>query len=347
MADSPVFWLPWEERDRLPELLAAGGLPELLRPSDVVAVKMHFGESGGDGFIKPAWTRPVLRAIRAAKATPFLTDTNTIYHSKRSNAVGHLEVAANHGFTQTKLQTPVIIADGLRGDDYVPIPVEGTHFETVKIATGIVRADAIVALSHFKGHILCGIGGAIKNLGMGCGCRLGKFEMHSQATPTVAAERCTACGACIKRCAQDALSLQEKRIQLDESRCVGCGECVVECAFGALSITWTQKAAWVQERLAEYAAGAVAGKRAYYINFVNHITPNCDCMGVKEEPLCPDVGLLVSRDPVAIDQASYDLVVEAHGDVFAKAHPGIDGTVQIAHAERMGLGSRRYELVRI
>lgn len=342
---SKVFFLPWEARDRLPELLEASGAPSFFRAKDLVAVKLHFGERGNNGYIRPELVRPALQMLRRQKARPFLTDTGTIYHGGRSTAVGHLTIAAEHGFTQTRLQTPIIIADGLRGDDFEEREVPGTHFTRVKIATGIVRADAMLVLSHFKGHLLAGFGGAVKNLGMGCGARLGKFEMHSGVSPIIAADACTGCGACIARCAHGALSLRDSKISLEAARCTGCGECVLMCNTHALSIAWSQEAIAVQERYVEYALGAVLGKRTFYVNFLNHITPNCDCWGEEEHPLLPDVGILASSDPVAIDQASLDLVLARAGDVFAAAHPGIDGTVQLAHAEHIGLGSRAYDIV--
>ncbi len=339
--------LPWERRGELDQLLELSKAGQEIRKGDYVAIKMHFGERGGNGYIEPKYVRPVIKMIRARKAVPFLTDTNTIYHGPRNNAVGHLTVAAEHGFTQTKLQTPIVIGDGLKGDEYRSVPVDGKHFSEVKIAAGIRQADFLMVLSHFKGHLMAGFGGALKNLGMGCGARVGKFEMHSSVAPTYDQKACAVCGACVGVCAQGAISMRSDGIDLDRERCVGCGECVVACPYGALKITWNEGAAGVQERFVEYAAGAVAGKRVFYVNFVNHITPNCDCMGMKEKPLTGDVGILASADPLAIDQASLDLVVESAGDVFRAAHPDVDNSVQLAHAEFMKLGSRSYELVKL
>lgn len=346
MGEKPrVFFLPWEARGRLPELLDRSGAADPFRQGDLTAVKIHFGEKGNDGYVRPDLVRPVLQLLRRLKTRPFLTDTGTIYHGLRNNAVSHMILAADHGFTQTRLQVPVIIADGLRGDDYEEVAVGGRHFARVKIASGIRHADSLMVLSHFKGHLLSGFGGAIKNLGMGCGARIGKFEMHSGVAPTLDADACEGCGACVVRCAQEALSLCDGKVRLDADRCAGCGECVVVCDSDALSITWSQGASSVQERFAEYAAGAVKGRRAFYLNFVNHVTPNCDCLSAGETPLLPDVGIIASADPVAIDQASLDLIAERAGDVFRTAHPKIDGTVQLVRAEEMGLGKRAYELV--
>ena len=344
MKKSTVYFLPWAEKERLIPFLEASNSLELFNKNDLVAVKIHFGERGGDGHIKPELIKPIVKTLKKKKCRPFMTDTNTIYSGPRNNAVSHLEVAAEHGYSLNRIQTPILIADGLRGDDYRSVKIEGKHFKSVKIASGILLANSMLVLSHFKGHILCGFGGAVKNLGMGCGSRTGKFEMHSGSNPVVAEKKCIACGACIKRCAHNALSIDDNHIVLSKDNCVGCGECIITCPTDALSIDWAGGSIIVQERLAEYALGAVHGKKPLYINFLNHITPNCDCMGMKEKPLIEDIGILASFDPVAIDQACYDLIVKEHGDIFAKAHNGIDGTVQLKHAEEMGLGTRKYEL---
>jgi len=344
---SVVYLLPWEKREKIEKLIDKSGSMEFLKKGDLVALKMHFGEISDDGHIKSEFVRPFLKAMRKKKVRPFLTDTNTIYHGARSNAVDHLRIAADHGFNQTRLQVPVIISDGLTGTDYDEIEIEGKHFKKVKIATGITRADKILALSHFKGHLLVGIGGAIKNIGMGCSSRTGKFEMHSSVAPTVEAKKCTGCGVCIPRCAHGALSLADGRITLDKSHCAGCGDCIIACNTDALSITWNEGSIAVQEKLVEYALGALKEKDAFYFNYLNHITSNCDCMGIKEKPLLPDIGILASEDPVAIDQACYDLVIKCAGDVFKKEHPKVDGTVQLSYAEEVGLGMREYELIEI
>jgi uncharacterized Fe-S center protein len=342
---TPVYFLPWDKKDKIDRLIDGSGAMAIYEKNDFVAIKMHFGERGGDGHIKPEFVKPFIKGLKEKKTRPYLTDTNTIYHGPRNNAVEHLAVAAEHGFSQNRMQVPVIIADGLAGDDHVNIEIHGRHFRTVKIAPGIRRADKILVLSHFKGHLLVGLGGAIKNLGMGCGSRAGKFEMHCTVSPTTDDRKCVGCESCIPKCAHGALSIVDSKISLDKSICKGCGDCVIACPTGALSITWSEGAKAVQERLAEYALGAVKGISAFYFNFLNHITPNCDCMGMKETPLTEDIGILASGDPVAIDRASYDLVIKTAGDVFAKAHPGIDPTIQIRYAEELGLGSQAYDLI--
>lgn len=345
---SKVCYLPWDQKDRFEELLEIAGIGAQLGKDDFTAIKIHFGERGGDGYVSPKWVRPIAKAIRKAKAKPFITDTNTIYRGARSDAVSHLVVAAEHGFSQTKIGVPVVIADGLRGTSFEPIEVNGTHFKEVKIATEIANADSMIVVTHSKGHLLVGYGGALKNLGMGCGAKVGKYEMHAGTNPEVNAKACVKCGQCIVACPAEALSFVKEVITVDTERCVGCGQCVAACDYGCLNIPWSQPSMSVQERVAEYAFGAVKNKRIFCINFVNHITPNCDCMGTVEKPLMNDVGILASTDPVAIDQASLDLIAKKSGnDPLKKAHPDVDYTVQLAHAEKIGLGSRTYELVEI
>lgn len=342
-----VFFLPWESRARLAEFLIAAGIENAIRKNDLTAVKMHFGEKGNDGYIKPDHVRPVLKILNNIKARPFLTDSGTIYHGRRSNAVSHLSLAAEHGFSQTRLHVPIVIADGVRGMDFGEVEIPGKHFKKVKIAGAIRDSDSVVLLSHFKGHMLSGFGGAIKNLGMGCGSRLGKFEMHSSISPEVKIENCTGCGRCKLVCSHGAIEITGGKVILDVKMCVGCGECIVNCSSKALTLAWEKGGAEVQERFAEYALGAIKGKRIFCVNFINHVTKNCDCMSSGETPLLPDIGIMASEDPVALDAASLDIVIEKAENVFAREHPDVDSTVQLEHARRIGLGERKYELVKV
>ncbi len=345
---SKVWFLCWDKRDLLPLLLETAGLQEVLEPKDFVAIKAHFGEKGNTGYVKPAYFAPIVKVARERKTHPFLTDTNTIYHGERNNALGHLAVASEHGFSLEKTGVPVIIADGVIGNSYGEVKIGGKHFKKVKIARSILDADAIIAVSHFKGHLLAGFGGTIKNLGMGCAARLGKFEMHSGASPTVSKKDCIACGACIDICAHGALDIDGGTVNIDLKKCAGCGECIIVCAPGALKITWSEPGGNVQEKFVEYAMGAVKGKRLFCVTFLNRITPNCDCIGKNERSMVPDIGILASKDPVAIDQAAVDLALKhAGGDILKKAHPNIDYTVQLEYAQNAGFGSRRYELLRV
>ena len=339
-----IYFIPWKNKNKLSDLLKKAGIQSIAEPGDLTAIKTHMGESGGIGFIEPHFIKTVADEIKNCKANPFVTDTNTIYTGKRANAVDHLTLANEHGFSTQTLGAPVMIADGLKGLDSIEVKIDGEHFKKVKIASNIYNSNSMIVTSHFKGHILGGFGGAIKNLGMGCGTRMGKFEMHSGLSPVWDSSNCIACGLCVKACAHSALTLTNKTIDINKDKCVGCGECIAVCRYGALNLSWDSSSKEVQEKFAEYALGAVKDKRVLYINFLNHITKNCDCMGWKEKALCEDIGILAGTDPVAVDKASYDLVVKQNGDIFKKAHPTVDCMSQIRHAEKIKLGSSKYTL---
>ena len=342
-----VYFIKWDENEKFVELFQKAGLNKVIEKNDLVAIKTHMGEEGGTGFIKPVWIKKVVDEVKKLNGKPFITDTNTIYAGDRSNAIGHHMVAHKHGFTIDNVGAPVIIADGPKGLSSFEIKVPGKILKKVKIAAGIYEANSMVVTSHFKGHLAAGFGGAIKNLSMGCATRLGKFEMHSGVMPNWKEENCIACGLCVKSCSHGAIVLDEKVITIFKDKCAGCGECVGACRYNALTLNWGKNTEAFQEKMAEYSYGATRGKRAIYINFLNHITLNCDCMGLDEKPLLDDIGILASLDPVAIDQACLDMIKEKAGDVFKKERPHIDGEIQLKHAEKLGVGNRKYNLINL
>lgn len=341
-------------------LLARAGLADAIEKDDLVAVKTHFGEEGNTGFVQPVFLREVVKRVRDAGGKPFVTDCNTLYRGKRFNAVEHLACAVHNGFSFATLDAPVIIADGLDGREGVDVPIEGfDHFTSVRIGAAAVHADAMVVVTHVKGHEATGFGGAIKNVGMGLGVRSAKQRMHSDFEPHPDAEKCTACGRCCQWCPVGALTVGPDRVvEVDYELCYGCGECVAACPYGAIAISWKTDAASIQEKIVDHVAGAVANKsgKVVYLSFVTNVTPDCDCWAFSDAPVVADIGVLASTDIVAIDQAAYDLVSAARGlsgtrgegldagqDKFS-AVSGIDGTIAMAYAERMDLGSRVYEL---
>jgi uncharacterized Fe-S center protein len=275
-----------------------------------------------------------------------LTDASTIYVGKRADAVHHLVVAANHGFTLGKCNCPVIIADGLRGNAGVDVEVNLKHFSKVSIANAIHYSDSLVFMSHFKGHEISGFGGALKNMGMGCGTRAGKYAMHDRLQPSINDDKCLGCEQCVKWCNTQALRVENKKIHLTPEKCAGCGECILSCPQSVFTIPWDESVSDVQEKIVEYAFGAIKDKPHFCINFLNHITKFCDCYPDRGKPLLPDIGVLASDDPVALDMASADLVNQQFkGDFFKSIFPGIDWNVQLDYAEKLGLGTRKYELV--
>ncbi len=345
---SKVYFLSWDMRNELYNFFKAAMIFNHVKARNLLAVKIHFGEDGNEGYIKPEYVLPVVKIAREKTAYPFLTDASTIYVGKRSDAYHHLLIANKHGFTVEKCGCPIIIADGLRGNTEEKIEVNLKHFKTVAIAQEIYNADNFIFMSHFKGHEITGFGGALKNIGMGCGSKAGKYAMHHLSKPTVNQKLCSGCGTCVKHCYQKALSLVNKKIVMDEEKCAGCGQCIVNCVFKVFKLKWNEDPPAVQEKIIEYAAGVLKDKKGAYINFLNHISKYCDCFSLaKNEPLMKDVGIVAGIDPVAVDQASYDLVNKAFGKSFFKEiYPEIDPTIQLKYAQELGLGSRDYELVK-
>jgi uncharacterized Fe-S center protein len=327
---------------------------------DKTAIKLHFGETGNDSYISPVFVRQVVEKVRGCGGLPFLTDTNTLYLGSRSNAVDHITTAILHGFDYAVAGAPLLIADGLTGRHMVRVPVKGRHFSDVAIAGDIAAAQGMIVLSHFKGHMVAGFGGAIKNLGMGCAPPAGKREQH-RAHPFTLGERCTACGKCTTACPKEAITIREGKSAIDRDRCIGCFECMTVCPERAIEIDWETEIPKFVERMVEYASGAVAGKEGKigYMNFLTRITPDCDCVPWSDASIVPDIGILASADPVAIDAAAYELVnvqpgladSELHGhrkkgeDKFRGVWAQTDAYLQIRYAEELGLGSSRYDLI--
>ncbi|MEM4268254.1 MAG: DUF362 domain-containing protein, partial [Candidatus Woesearchaeota archaeon] len=286
-------------------------LEGIVKKGDLVAVKVHFGERGNTSFIRPEFLKPVIEKIKEKGGKPFLTDTNTLYVGHRGNSVDHFYTALLHGFGA--LQTPIIIADGLTGKSSIDIDIKGILLKKVKIGLDIVNADSMIVISHVKGHMATGMGGAIKNTGMGCASRAGKQHQHSSTKPIVNKKLCTACKICSRWCSVNAISYNSGKASIDHGLCVGCGECTVSCPSGALEIRWDTSTQDLQAKMAEYALGAVMNKRVGYINFLINIVPDCDCWNKSDNAIVPDIGALASKDIVAIDKASFDLVNSSKG----------------------------------
>lgn len=345
---------------RAGRLLERAGLSRVVEEGDLVAVKLHFGESGNTGFVRPVYLREVVARIKAAGGRPFLTDANTLYRGARGNSVDHIACALHNGFSYSTVEAPIIIADGLDGRDAVDVAIRGgRHFEEVRIGSAAVHADALVVVSHFKGHEATGFGGALKNIGMGLGCRSAKQRMHADFRPEVTAGKCTACGRCVQWCPVDAIVIGPDRVAaIDHGACYGCGECVAACPDGAIAAQWKTAPESIQEKIVEHAAGVLAGKegKAIHLSFLTDISPDCDCWHFSDAGVVADIGVLASTDIVAVDRAAYDLVIAAPGLAGTRgeglgsgqdkltAITGVDGTHAIRYAERMGLGTQLYGL---
>lgn len=333
--------------DKTGGLLRTAGLADKIGPGALTAVKVHFGEAGNASFVRPVFVRRIVEEISALGGKPFVTDTNTLYLGGRCNAVDHVRTAVANGFAFSVLGAPLLIADGLRGESSVRVPVHGTIFSEVAIGADIVNADAIVAVTHFKGHELSGFGGTLKNLGMGCAARSGKLAQHSTVSPAVDPAGCTACGTCVAHCPSGAIEIVSQKAVIAPGACIGCADCIVVCPEHTVKVDWNEAAPTVQKKMVEHAAGALSGKTgtSLFVSFVTQISPYCDCYGNNDRPIAPDVGILASADPVALDQACVDLVIRHAGrDPFRETHPQVDWTVQLAYAAQLGLGTRDYRL---
>jgi len=350
-----VYWIPVTREDAdaelapaLEKLLRERGLLDFVSPRDMVPVKTHFGEEGTRGYVRPPCLAVLAAAVRRREGVPFLTETSTLYRGRRSHAVEHLELAREHGFTPEATGMHIVMADGLLGDEEVAVSIPGAHYQEVNIAAQIVKSQCLVLVSHFTGHIMSGFGAALKNLGMGCASRRGKLIQHSTARPSVKAKKCTACGECVRWCPQDAISIQGDHAVIDDSRCIGCGECLAVCRFHAVNFNWKETNTNLQEKIVEHAMGAVAGKtgRLLCLNFMTRITRDCDCMA-GYDPIAPDLGVLISTDPVALDAASLDLFEESTGKSIRQLAYDIPSRAQLDHAKKLGFGSMEYELVKV
>ncbi len=354
MSQNTVFFRSLSKQSTLQErtagmkaLLSGMTLPACFAAGDKVAIKIHVGERKNTTFIKPEIIRQVVQWIKAGRGIPFLTETSTLYKGARSHAVDHLIHAFNHGFTYGKVGAPFIMADGLLGNSEIRIEIPGEIFKSVLIAREVLAADALVAVSHATGHMACGIGACIKNLGMGLASRMGKMRQHSSIKPYIKTASCTMCGACIKWCPQDTIIKRDGKAFIVQENCTGCGECLAVCGFDAVAYNWGVESKELQKRMAEHACGVLMHKKnkCLFINVLADMTKDCDCIGSSQQTVIPDVGLLASLDPVAVDQATLDLTREANGrDLALFSYPVIEASAQLVHAESIGMGSRAYKL---
>ncbi|MGD8538211.1 MAG: DUF362 domain-containing protein [Candidatus Aminicenantes bacterium] len=353
---STVFFIP-ASREESDESIAEKtvkvfqhiGLDKQIEREHFVGLKMHFGEKGNTGFIKPPWLVQLIKKIKKKTSRVYITDTNALYVGNRSNATAHLKLAADHGFTIETLGIPVIIADGLIGRDDDEVEVDFPRVKTAKVASAFLNTDFLVCLSHFTGHIQAGFGAALKNLGMGCASRSGKLEQHSDVQPWINQKACLKCLTCIDYCPANAIEEGEESVRIAPEKCIGCGECLVVCSVGAVKMRWDDDSIRVQEKMAEYACSLskVLNGNIACLNFVVGVTKNCDCMAKDEPAIVDDIGILGSLDPVAVDSASVNLVNErSRRDLLKDVH-NADWTVQLKHAQQIGLGRMDYDLIEI
>ena len=354
---------------KLKKLIRKAGIGSIDMDGKFVAIKMHFGELGNISYLRPNYARAVVEVVKELGGKPFLTDCNTMYPGSRKNALEHLECAWENGFTPLTVGCPILIGDGLKGTDDVAVPVAGGEYvKEARIGRAIMDADVFISLTHFKGHEMTGFGGTIKNIGMGCGSRAGKKDQHSSGKPHIAQDLCRGCRKCQRECANGGLVFDEasRKMHVNQDNCVGCGRCLGACNFDAIEFDNDDANALLNCRMAEYTKAVVDGRPSFHISLIVDVSPNCDCHCENDAPILPNLGMLASFDPLALDQACVDLCMQASpmansqladnlkkpgfadwGDPFTNSTPESEWRSCLEHAEKIGLGSREYELIKL
>ena len=351
-------------QQKLTRLMKTAGMGDIDFRDKFVAIKLHFGEPGNLAFLRPNWARTVADFVKERGGKPFLTDCNTLYVGGRKNALDHMDSAMLNGFNPMTTGCQIIIADGLKGSDEVEVPVVGGEYvKNAKIGRAVMDADVFISLTHFKGHEEAGFGGCLKNIGMGCGSRAGKMEQHNAGKPHVAQKHCIGCGQCRKICAHGAPIIENGKAYIDHDKCVGCGRCIAVCPKDAVRINWDETTANLNCKIAEYTKAVVDGRPCFHISLVIDVSPNCDCRPENDMAIVPNVGMFASFDPVALDMACVDAVNaqtplrgsaadDAHAkayvhDHFQRLHPDTNWRSCLEHGEKIGIGTREYELIKI
>lgn len=351
---------------KLDILVRKAGIDTIDFDHKITAIKIHFGEPGNLAYLRPNFARQIVKILKSKNAIPFLTDCNTLYHGRRSNAPDHLEAAFENGYSPLSTDCPVIIGDGIKGIDYREIELNMEYCKTALIGSAIADADVLISMNHFKGHELTGFGGALKNLGMGAASVGGKLFLHSGSSPKIVEENCTGCRICEKFCNYGAIKVGKDKIaHIDYDKCTGCGQCIAVCQYDSAQVVWQNSSEAVSRRIAEYSYAILKDKPAFHINFIVDVSPDCDCWGFNDIPIVPGIGMAASFDPVALDQACAELVIAAPAikgsricrdnsdgshegkDKFKMAHPETFWQSCLEHAEKIGLGSRSYELIEV
>ncbi|MBE6948738.1 MAG: DUF362 domain-containing protein [Ruminococcaceae bacterium] len=368
MAESKVYFADLRTKlgesilVKMERLIRAAGIDQIDFEDKFVAIKMHFGELGNLAFLRPNYAKVVADIVKSLGGKPYLTDCNTLYVGSRKNALEHLDTANLNGFSPMSTGCQVIIADGIKGTDDVEVPIEGAEFcPAPKIGRAIMDCDVFISLNHFKGHEETGFGGALKNIGMGCGSRRGKMEMHNAGKPVVNEDLCIGCKMCSKFCAHDAAVIENGKATIYHDRCVGCGRCVSVCPKDAVETAFDEAKDVLHKKIAEYSKAVIQDKPNFHISIVRDVSPYCDCHAENDAAIVPNVGMFASFDPVALDMACADAVnsqpilantllsesKHQDRDHFGKVFPTTNWRVGPEYAEKIGLGSREYELITV
>ena len=292
---------------KLHRLMKTAGFEQIDFKDKYAAIKIHFGEYGNLAFLRPNYAKVVADYVKELGGKPFLTDCNTLYVGSRKNALDHLDTAYVNGFSPLQTGCHVIIGDGLKGTDEAIVPIDGEYVKEAKIGQAIMDADVFISLTHFKGHEMAGFGGTIKNIGMGSGSRAGKMEQHCDGKPSVDQGKCVGCGACYRICAHEAPVIADGKAKIDHDRCVGCGRCLAVCPKDAIAADFSDSIKILNYKMAEYSLAVCKDRPCFHVSLICDVSPNCDCHAENDIPIIPNVGMLASFDPVALDQACANL----------------------------------------
>ncbi|MGL5439552.1 MAG: DUF362 domain-containing protein [Filifactoraceae bacterium] len=347
---------------KLEKLVIEAGIKNIDFQNKYTVIKLHFGEPGNLAYLRPNYSKVIADLVKSLGSKVFLSDCNTLYVGRRKDAIEHMEAAYENGYNPFATGCQIIIGDGLKGTDEVYVPVNGEFIKEAKIGRAIMDADVFISMTHFKGHESTGFGGAVKNIGMGCGSRAGKMEMHSDGKVHVIGRKCVGCKKCSTICAHQAITITEKKAKIDETKCVGCGRCIGMCNFDAIAQDWGSSNENLNKKMAEYTLAVVKDRPQFHISLVCDVSPCCDCHSENDLPIISDVGMFASFDPVALDQACVDAANKApviegsllslasrkpHHDHFSSVHPDTNWEVCLEHCEKIGVGTREYELITV
>ncbi len=337
-------------------------LKRFIPENELIPLKMHLGNNGAFKTIRPQFVKKVVDAVKRVPAKPFVTD------SVRVPGYEYLEIAKDAGYTHLTLDAPVIMADGIFGNDSIKV-YAGETLGEMAVASAIHDAKSMVVLTHVKGHIQAVLGGAIKNISMGGissaprggDWHQGRGKMHFLMGETMKwnESKCVLCFDCMNVCPVECISFPDDVYTVDKNKCWRCGRCARVCPVEAIEVPVSHEL--FMKAVAEGANAILKTfepNRIVYINFLLEMQPECDCMPLADPPIAQDQGILISHDPVAIDSATLDilskvsplpdsrasdLILKEGWDILSLLHKK-DGRLQIAEAEKLGLGSSKYEL---
>ncbi len=338
-----VYYVPWDASKNLLEeverLYEEAGAFDCIEKDDLVAIKLHVGELGNPNYVQPFFVHSIVSKVKEAGGKPFLTDSNTYYHAQRHNAYDHMKTALMNGFNMA----PFIVADGLKSENYQTVKTKGILTE-IEVSGTIAEADAMIVISHNKGHELSGFGGAIKNLGMGCTSRAGKLRQHRTVGIKIDQSKCNGCGKCREVCADNLPEIIEGKARNTSSLCMCCPVCKEECPMDAISFINQEN---ICKALASAAYGVLSTFKPHkvsYISFAKDITSYCDCLPNPGNPVMNDVGIFASDSPISVDAAFLNMV---DYKIFNKLS-NVDCMTQIVEARNIGIaGEIKPKIVKV